>query len=59
VVSALERAIRFRYRAVDVAAILAAGAGIPVPARAGEALIIDLPRVPTRSLADYRWETAR
>jgi transposase len=53
-VAALERAVTFgRFRAADVAAIVDAGAGVPRPRAPGEALIIDLPSVPTRSLADY------
>ena len=53
-VAALERAVAFgRWRAADVASILAAGAGAPRRARPGEALIVDLPTVPTRALADY------
>jgi len=51
---ALERAVHFgRFRAADVAAIVAAGTGVPRPTRRGEALIIDLPVVPVRSLSDY------
>lgn len=53
-VAALERAVAFgRWRAADVRSILEAGRGVPRPTRAGEALVIDLPQVPTRSLADY------
>ncbi len=33
--------------------ILAAGAGTPQPTTAGDALVLELPRVPTRSLSDY------
>ena len=51
---ALERAVYFgRFRASDVMSILAAGAGVPRPTRPGEALIVELPLVPTRSLSDY------
>jgi transposase len=51
---ALERAVAFsRWRAGDVRSILAAGAGTARPRHAGDALVIDLPVVPTRSLADY------
>jgi transposase len=51
---ALSRATAFgRWRAADVRSILAAGAGTPTPAPAGDALILQLPVVPTRSLADY------
>ena len=42
-----------RFRAHDVRSILAAGTGVPRPAAPGEALIVDLPLVPTRSLGDY------
>ena len=52
---ALDRAVAFcRWRPADVRSILAAGAGVPerrVPA--GDALILDLPAVPVRPLADY------
>lgn len=52
--AALTRATAFaRWRASDVRAILAAGAGAPDPRPAGEALVLELPVVPTRSLADY------
>jgi hypothetical protein len=51
---ALSRAVAFgRWRAADVRSILAAGAGTPQPATAGDALVIELPRVPTRPLSDY------
>ncbi len=33
--------------------ILAAGHGVPRPARPGEALVVDLPKVPVRRLAEY------
>jgi hypothetical protein len=36
-----------------VRSILAAGAGAPQPTPAGQALVLELPHVPTRSLADY------
>jgi hypothetical protein len=52
--AALERAVEFRrWRAGDVRSILAAGAGLPVPQPAGQKLVLRLPSVPTRSLADY------
>jgi hypothetical protein len=52
--AALERATSFgRFRAHDVRSIIAAGTGVPRPAVPGEALIVELPLVPTRSLADY------
>jgi hypothetical protein len=52
--AALDRAVAFgRWRAADVRSILAAGAGAPQPAAAGEALAAGLPAVPVRSLADY------
>ena len=55
VVDALRRAVAFRrWRAGDVASILAAGHGVPTPRGAGEALILDLPVAPTRSLDAYR-----
>jgi hypothetical protein len=53
-VGALERAVAFRrFRAHDVRSILAAGKGVPQPAERGEALIVPLPFVPTRALAEY------
>jgi transposase len=53
-IAALERAVAFgRWRAADVRSILAAGTGTPRPTAPGEALLIPLPIVPTRPLADY------
>jgi transposase len=53
-IAALERATRFRrWRAEDVRSILAAGAGTPQPTTAGDALVMALPTVATRSLDDY------
>ena len=53
-VEALRRAVAFRrFRAADVRSILAAGAGTPQPRPAGDALILDLPIAPTRSLEAY------
>jgi hypothetical protein len=55
VLDALRRAVAFRrWRAGDVASILAAGNGVATPRAAGEALILDLPVAPTRSLDAYR-----
>jgi transposase len=55
--AALTRAVEFgRWRAADVRSILAAGTGVPVPQPAGQALVLTLPTVPTRSLADYAIE---
>jgi transposase len=54
-VAALRRAVAFRrFRAADVRSILAAGAGAPQPRPAGDALILDLPVAPTRSLEAYK-----
>jgi transposase len=54
--AALERAVAFRrWRAGDVRSILAAGAGTPQPRPAGDALVIELPRVPVRPLSDYKF----
>jgi transposase len=51
---ALARAVAFsRWRAADVRSILAAGTGTPQPTAAGDALVLELPRVPTRPLSDY------
>jgi hypothetical protein len=53
--AALRRAVAFkRFRATDVRSILAAGAGTPQPRPAGDALILDLPIAPTRSLDAYK-----
>ena len=53
-VAALDRAVLFgRWRAADIRSILAAGPGAPQPRPAGDALVIELPPVPVRSLADY------
>ena len=54
-VAALRRAVAFkRFRAADVRSILAAGTGTPQPRPAGDALILDLPIAPTRSLDAYK-----
>jgi transposase len=53
-VAALDRAVAFgRFRAHDVRSIIAAGLGVPRPSAPGDALIVNLPLVPVRSLADY------
>ena len=52
--AALDRAVAFsRWRAADVRSILAAGSGTADPRPAGDALVLDLPAVPVRPLADY------
>ena len=52
--AALDRAVAFgRWRAADVRSILAAGAGLPATAGPGDALVLELPAVPVRPLADY------
>lgn len=57
-VAALHRAVAFRrFRAADVRSILAAGTGTPQPRPAGDALILDLPVAPTRSLDAYKIAT--
>jgi hypothetical protein len=57
-VAALRRAVAFRrFRAADVRSILAAGTGIPQPRPAGDALVLDLPTAPTRSLDAYKITT--
>ncbi len=54
-VAALRRAVAFkRFRAADVRSILAAGTGTPQPRPAGDALVLDLPTAPTRSLDAYQ-----
>jgi phage tail protein X len=52
---ALDRAVAFcRWRAADVRSILAAGHGLPeTGTQPGDALILELPVVPVRPLADY------
>jgi nucleotide-binding universal stress UspA family protein len=53
--TALERAVAFgRWRAADVRSILAAAGAAPTPRPAGQALVLTLPTVPTRSLDAYR-----
>jgi len=55
-IGALERALAFRrFRAADVSAILAAGAGVSRPQAAG-AHLSGLPAVPVRPLAAYALE---
>jgi hypothetical protein len=52
--AALSRAVAFgRWHADDVRSILAAGPGVPEPRAAGDALVVDLPVAPVRSLAHY------
>jgi transposase len=52
---ALERAVAFsRWRAADVRSILATNGQAPSPRPAGQALVMTLPTVPTRSLDAYR-----
>jgi transposase len=58
--AAMSRALEFsRYKASDVRSVLAAGKGVPRPSSRGEALVLDLPKVPTRSLADYATDNGR
>lgn len=53
--TALERAVSFgRWRADDVRSILATNGHAPRPTAAGQALVMTLPTVPTRSLDAYR-----
>jgi transposase len=57
-IAALRRAVAFgRFRAADVRSILAAGTATPQPQPAGEALVINLPTAPTRSLDAYKLPT--
>jgi transposase len=57
-VAALERAVSFgRWRADDVRSILATNGHAPRPTAAGQALVMTLPTVPTRSLDAYRLNT--
>src|SRR6266545_2952184 len=56
--AALGRAVAFgRWRAADIRSILAAGTGTAQPRPAGNALVLELPVVPVRPLADYAIET--
>jgi transposase len=56
--AALQRAVTFsRWRADDVRSILATGGHAPRPTSAGQALVLTLPSVPTRSLDAYRIAT--
>jgi transposase len=56
--TALERAVSFgRWRAADVRSILATNGHAPRPTPAGQALVLTLPSVPTRSLDAYRIDT--
>ena len=58
--AALGRAVTFgRFRAADIRSILAAGAGAPQPRPAGDALVVELPKVPTRPLSAYQLPGAR
>jgi hypothetical protein len=53
-VAAIGRAVEFgRFRASDVRSTLGAGSGVPRPRSPGDALIVELPVVETRSLGDY------
>ena len=53
--TALARAVEFgRWRAADVRSILSARGAAPTPRPAGQALVLTLPSVPTRSLDAYR-----
>ena len=53
--AALERAVAIsRWRAADVRSILATGGHAPRPTAPGQALVLTLPSVPTRSLEAYR-----
>jgi hypothetical protein len=59
-VAALRRAVAFkRFRAADVRSILAAGTGTPQPRPVGDALVLDLPTAPTRSLDAYKITATR
>jgi transposase len=55
VARALSRATRFgRFKAVDVAAILAIGPALPEPVGAGDAVAVELPAAEVRSFDAYR-----
>jgi transposase len=58
VLAALERAVMFsRWRAADVRSILATNGSAPSPTAPGQALVLTLPTVPTRSLDAYAIST--
>jgi transposase len=58
--AALERAVAFgRWRAADVRSILATNGHAPRPTAAGQALVLTLPSVPTRSLQAYAIGTSQ
>ena len=58
--AALRRAVTFRrFTAEDVRSILAAGPAAPTPTRAGAALDVTLPDVPTRTLDAYNTDRLR
>jgi len=53
-VAALERAVEFsRFRSSDVRAIIEAGQAAHRPAAPGQAVILDMPKAPTRPLSAY------
>ncbi len=55
ITAALQRAVSFRrFRAADIRSILASAGAAPTPVPAGQALVLSLPSVPTRSLSDYK-----
>jgi len=55
VIAALERAVTFkRWRADDIRSILATNGAAPHPTPAGQALVMTLPHVPSRSLDAYK-----
>jgi nucleotide-binding universal stress UspA family protein len=55
VAKAVERAVRFgRFRADDIASILAIGPVIPNIADPGSQVVVDLPAAEIRSFEDYR-----
>jgi transposase len=57
VAKALERAVRFgRFRADDIASILAIGPATPEAAEPGEQVVVDLPTAEVRSFDAYRLE---
>jgi transposase len=53
-VAALQRAVEFsRFRASDVKAIIEAGQAVHRPVAPGQAVILDMPKAPTRPLSAY------
>jgi hypothetical protein len=53
VLESLEIRVSFRWRSAGSVTLDAAGTGVAQPQPAGDALVLELPQAPTRSLDDY------